>query len=501
LEGFKHFLKIVGIVLACLLGVLVILCVLTAVIPSFYVFGYKFVAGSVNEQQKIIEYLEESAYSLNIHTESYSVDIIADEELEGLIGYSYKGSYFGFANMSSARLIVTEDEKGLNLAMREPSGLVVKSDSKITIHVNPNVVYDLTFISDDGSLCAYDLTLNKVNIISGTGDVLFKAKEIEKSDLETEGGEAEEIPEVKKVQNLSCLNITANDGFYDFSSYDEINVYGTSNISIGNGELKFQDINASLDIRGKNCAFTAKNIVAPNGINMVCSSGTLNASSIDAGASELVLIADKVNVSLQNITAQVGITATSGSIYLKEIVGESIIKTTSANIKVEKAHNNIFATATSGNIVVEKYYMIGQFVTTTGNITVNSLSDFDSTYYSTLASNSGTINFENKVNQSSVTITGEGVAKVKIWNVAQSGKVEHEVFVPNGEASIGIMAYVTDIFRLRLVGQISGSINNLIVYANDEYIYHPANSTNYSNQATFTCTGGVLTFSKLDAQK
>ena len=488
----KQFLKIIGIVLACLLGVLVILCILTAVIPSFYVFGYKFVTGSISEEQKIIAYQNETEYSLNIHTEYYDVDIVADAELEGLIGYSYGGSFLGFANMSSSRLIVTEDGSELNLAMREPSGLLARTGGKLNLYVNPSVAYNLTFISEEGSLRVCDVTLKKLNIISGTGDV-----SIEVSDIEDD----EETLEVPTVQNLECLNITAKDGFYNFSTYDEINVLGTSNISIGDGELKFKDLNSSLNIRGKECSLVATNIVAPNGIDMVCSSGKIVAETIDAGSQEFVLIADDVNVSIQNVKAQVGITATGGGVFLKEITGEAIIKTTTGNIKVEKAHNNIFATATSGNIDVEEYYMIGQFVTTSGDITVNSLSEFNLSYYSTIASKTGTVKFENNINESSVTVTDEGVAKIKIWNVAQSGNIEHEVFIPNGEASIGVMAHITDIFRLRLVGDVVGSINNLLLYANDEYIYHPANSTSYSNEATFTCTGDLLTFSTLDIQQ
>ena len=500
METFKQTLKIIGIVLASLLGVVIILCVLTAVIPSFYVFGYKFVTGSVGEEQKVIEYNSETDYALNIHTGSYSVDIIADPELEGLIGYSYKGAYFGFANMSSARLIVTEDINALNLSMREPSGLLAKTSSKISIYVNPNVVYDLTFRSDAGSLYVYDVALDKVNIIGGIGDVSIEAK-VEEEKTGKKDNDEQETPKVEKVQNLSCLNITANDGTYDFSTYDKINVLGTSNISIGNGELKFKDLNASLNIRGKECSLSATNISSPNGIKMVCSSGNISAQMIDAGTSEFVLIADNLNVNAQNVKAQVGITATGGNVYIKEIEGEAIIKTTSADIKVEKAHNNIFATATSGNIVVEKYYMTGQFVTTSGNITVNSLSELNTEYYSTLASSSGTITFENNFNKSSVSITGKGVAKIKYWNVAQSGNVEHEVYIPNGEASIGIMAFATDIFRMRLVGDVVGSINNLLLYANDNFIYHPVNSTSFLNQTTFVCTGQVLTFSKLDLQQ
>ena len=116
MEGFKQFLKIAGIILACLLGVLIILCVLTVVIPTFYVFGYKFVTGSVEVESKVISYSNETEYSLNIHTNDYNVDILADSELEGLLSYSYNGSYFGFANMGSSRLIVTEGNNELNFS-------------------------------------------------------------------------------------------------------------------------------------------------------------------------------------------------------------------------------------------------------------------------------------------------------------------------------------------------------------------------------------------------
>ena len=497
MEGFKQFLKIIGIVLACLLGVFVLLCVLTAIIPSFYVFGYKFVLGSTRETEKIIDYQEEANLSLNIHTENYSVNLIADKELEGLVSYSYAGSYFGFANMSSSRLIVTEDIGELSFSMREPSGLLIKSGSEINIHVNPEVVYDINFVSDSGSLCVSDLVLNKINIISGTGDVRIETTE--QKDKESENDE-DTLEEIKFVQNLACLNITADDGFYDFSSYDEISVLGTSNISIGNGELKFKDLNSSLNIRGKKCSITADNIISPEGISMVCSDGVVSAKIIDSEMNEIVVISDNLSFSADKVIGQVGITATGGKIAIKEILGDSIIKTTTANISVEKANNNIFATATSGNILVEKYYEIGQFVTTSGNITVNSLSEYNENYYSTIASKNGSVSFENKVNKSSVSITEDGVAKIKIWSVAQTGNVEHDVFVPNGEASIGIMAYATDIFRLRIVGEVSGSINSLIVYANDNYIYHPGDSTEYSNEATFTCNGKFLYFSKLDEQ-
>ena len=66
LEGFKHFLKIVLFTLLGLLGLVIILAILTALIPNFYIFGYKMVAGSSSQDEKIIEYADQTVYKINL---------------------------------------------------------------------------------------------------------------------------------------------------------------------------------------------------------------------------------------------------------------------------------------------------------------------------------------------------------------------------------------------------------------------------------------------------
>lgn len=478
MEGFKHFLKIVGIILLSLLGIIILLAILTALIPNFYVFGYKVVAGSNSQEEKIIEYNEQSNYKINIRCSDYKINIIADEELEGLIGYSYKGSNFGFANMSKARLIEDISDNTLNLSMREPRGAVAKS-GELNLRVNPSVIYDLSLISEKGSFYISGLTLNHLNFVTTTGNIK----------VEGEGG-----------LTIKSLNIKTESGSVDFLSYDSVTIGSTANATLGNGNINLHNLNGSFNIRGKKCSFKADNITASDDFNLICSAGSFTAEDVNLNGKEFILVSEDCKVKAKNIIANVGITQTRGDIEFKIITGETIIKNAGGNITIEKAMSNIFIVGGAGRIFVEEYYKVGQFVSTSGNITAKCLSDFSTNLYSTIATDTGVINFENKVNSSSISVGGKGIVRTKIWQVAQSGDIKHEVYIPNGEASIGIMANATDIFRLRLTGQVDGSLNNLILYANDEYIYHPNIVAGYSNQATFVCTGGTLSFTQLDPQ-
>ncbi len=490
MEGFKHFLKIVLFTLLGLLGLVIILAILTALIPNFYIFGYKMVVGSSSQDEKVIEYAGQTAYKINLRCESYKVNIIADENLEGLLGYSYKGSNFGFANMQKARLIEEVGDNTLNLSMREPTGAVIKNGD-INIRVNPNVTYDLSLISEKGNISVTGLNIEHINFVTTSGDINVKA--IVKENAEGETGTETSL-------TLKSLNIKTESGKVDFLSYDNVTIESVGNITLGNGSLKLNNLNGSLNIRGGKCSFKANNINANDNFNMICASGSFSAGDINLNGKELILVSDDCSVKAKNVVANVGLTLSKGNVEFKTITGETIIKDAEGNISVEKAMSNIFIVGGSGKIFVEEYYRVGQFVSTSGNISVKSVSDYNSKLYSTIATVSGVVNFENKINTSSISVSGEGMVRAKIWNVAQSGEVKHEIYIPSGEASIGIMANATDIFRLRLTGQVDGSLNNLILYANDEYIYHPNKLAGFSDQTTFVCTGGVLSFTQLDPQ-
>ena len=95
------------------------------------------------------------------------------------------------------------------------------------------------------------------------------------------------------------------------------------------------------------------------------------------------------------------------------------------------------------------------------------------------------VDLENNINKSSVSVGG-GRVNIKVWNVAQSGGIEHRVNNIGGTTNFGIMARVEDIMRFQLVGNVSGSIRELELYADDSYIVRP--------------TGGNIHFTQLDPQ-
>ncbi len=478
-ETIFKILKILGITLGILACIFIVLAVVSLIFPSVSYFGYRFIAKNYNSSEVVISSpVPFSSYNINISTTKYGIEIMGSDEVAGVMSYSYTGFHLGVSDAENVKVMRTINGNSLNITVLEPLGLVTSINCKILIKVSSAYSYNISVSTDSAKTTISNVQINHLNGVSKSGDF--------------------SVTHETRQLTMQSLNIITTSGDIDFSALDDLTIQSKSYISALDSKFTFNNLNASLFIRGSKIFFSAKQIDASiNGFEVVCSSGSFVVLAVISGEKDFTIVSDACNIQISNVTGRSSMTTTSGSVNIKDLNSrDCIIRTTSGNVTVKNAADNIFVITNSGNINVEEFYKTGQFATYSGNINVISLSPYDINYHTSISTNSGNVIFENNVNKSMISMAG-GQANVKFWRVAQTGDLEHRINNVNGKTSIGIMAELTDIIRFKLVGTVSGSIRELELYADDSFIIRPTGST-YTAEATFYCTGGQLVFQQLD---
>lgn len=480
-EKSKKILKIIAFILAGLAGLFVVLTIINLIFPSVNYFGYRFIVKNYNTDQiAVTTDFSYTNYNLNVSTSKYSIEIVTDNQLDDGISYSYTGFHLGISDAENVKVLQALNENTINLTVLEPLGLVTSINCKITIKLSSECVYNISVFTQSGNTVISDANINHLNLISSTGDFTLSHQQ--------------------KEASLQSLNVITNSGKVDFSELDEVVINRKSFVYADDTRLLLNNLYGSLVIHANKIDISAKHIDASaHGFELVCSKGSFKAQSLNSGDKDFTIVSDACNININDITGRSSITTTSGHINVSNLnLQDCIIRTTSGNVNINIATDNIFVITTSGNINVKEYYKTGQFATNSGDINVKSLSAFDVNYSTSISTNSGNVNFENNVNKSIVSIGG-GEASIKMWNVAQAGNIEHRINNVNGKTSIAIMARISDIIRFSLMGDVSGNVRELELYADDSFIIRPTGAS-YTDQATFICTGGQLVFSQLDPQ-
>ncbi len=505
MKALKGLFIYIGIVLVIIFLICAMLFGLMYFLPQFRIMGVGVIHNNTSTEGDPIvlsEYADYDNIELSVSSKKLPIYVVPDDEARD-ITYSLSLATFGITfDITEYRIIkdieVKDSTLKISLTTTEPDGWISMSGSAISVTVPSKKSYAIVGNTDSASIYLgtdrMSLPMNRLSISTKTGNLYVREN--------TKNDEPVTL-------DLDSLNLNTDSGKMDFSRIAKVAVSTPIKLSSTKGEFVFNEIDASLDVRGTGVSLTASSIdcnsegftfMSENGAFRV---GTLNSPS----GAENTIITDTCSVNITTLHGKSGIITTSGSITIEEIKDEAILQSTHGAIKVAKANKEINVLTHYGDITVDAYEKTGIFTSKKGNITVNSTGDYEHGIYTQIENVDGKITIVNKANKlrlktlgsSSVTVTFEQVVTGLNPGTEQVPGTTFEHSIVLHEKGSGVVYLPSShsircAFKFMAKGNISGSISGLVdiyegsaVVAKDTYQYYPDNSETSITGSTETC--------------
>lgn len=421
MKALKGLLIYIGIILGIILGIgLILLCVMYFV-PSVRIFGVGVVHYNKVVDDETLSMTDYSSYTdveLNVNSGNINISILPTTEKN--LSYSLKLNIFGISSeiveyRVTKNCVVTDDNiLKINLNVTEPSGWISTNDSVLTVNIPNSKRYSLYTTSSSGDIdigkAGTSVSIYGINVSTVKGGLTI-----------TNLGNGTDT----KTLNLKSLNLTTDDGFFDFSNISQITVEDRVKLIANDGRFKFDNIQASLDISGNGVRLDANSVsCGVQGLNAILKNGYFNISTLScSGGGENSIITDNTSFNVNEISGRTGIVTTYGDIKINKLNGEdgySVIENTNGRVTIGTAQHDIVIRTTMGDITVENYYKSGTFSSKKGNIKVNSRSEYYKGCATDISNEDGKVEVYNYTNRLTINTTGKSRVEVTFGKI-QSG--------------------------------------------------------------------------------
>lgn len=498
MKALKGLMIYVGIVLGIIFAIGVLLFGIMYFAPNFRIMGVGVTHsdGEIEGDPIVLtDYAGYNSIELGLSSNKVPIHVVASTEATN-VEYKLILATFGISfDITEYRVVKDIEVKNstlkVNLSVTEPNGWISMGGSRVEVTVPASKTYALVLNTKSADIKLGDgsspeLSVSKLTVNTQSGDLKYY------KNSKNEGG---------ITLNLGALNLTTVSGEMNFSQVETLNVASQIKLSAERGEFVFNDVNASLDIRGTGVGIKAENInCTADGFTFMSENGQFNVKTLNSpSGAENTIITDTCSINITTLTGKTGIITTSGSITIDEINNEAILQSEHGNITINKANDNLNILTHYGNITVSSYLKNGSFTSKRGNILVNSTSDYMDKVVTYIENVDGNITVVNKVNKlriktlgsSKVTVTFEEVKS----GLAADKTYEHAVELHDkGSAVVYLPAIISDPFKFMATGNISGSISGLgnedymgnTVVAKEEYQYYPNNAQSNQDNSKFS---------------
>lgn len=494
MRALKGVLVYIGIVLAIILVIAMALFGLMYFIPSFRILGVgvTHVSKSIKDEHISISSPSGDSFSsiqLSLSSNKVPIEISASASASD-IEYSLDVSTFGISfDITEYRVIKEVDVSGgvlkISLSVTEPEGWISMSGSGVKVVVPQSKTFALVLNTKSASVTldnkSANLNISKLSVNTTSGNLYYQ-----KNDGET------------KTLSLSALNLSTKSGTMNLSDINTLTVSSPIKINAERGTFKFNNVNASVDVKGTGITLSAESITCKSdGFSFLAENGKLKVGSITSPTgAENSIITETAGVFITTLNGKSGISTSSGTIDIEETNKSTVIQSEHGSVTIKRALDDIDISTHYGDIVVDSYFKNGTFSSKRGNITVNSTSDYVAGYKTKIDNVNGNISVVNKINH--LIITTEGSSKVNVtFEEIKSGLSASTMFVHSirlnekGSGKIYLPSGTTA-YEFTATGNISGVIKGLdsgdvtgsSVTASSSPQYYPSESSKAESETS-----------------
>lgn len=479
MRALKGVLIYIGIVLAIISGIGILLYGIMYFVPDFRIMGVGVIHLTEKIEEDPISFTDYSGYSsvqLNLSSKKIQIQVIPNREVSS-IQYGVDLNEFGIAfDITEYKVIkqveVVDGVLKVNLNVTEPNGWI-SSSSKLFVIVPSAISYDIIARTENANIVLGGddtiLKINRLTIATGNGNL----------ELRNVGND--------NILNLETLNLSTNSGNFYFDSVKTVNVEDKVQINAVNGDFRFDELNASIDVKGSGVSLKASKITTKeDGFKFLSQNGYFKIGILTTPiGAENTIITENCAVEIENIIGDTAIKTVYGNITVNHLTNKAILESTHGNVTIKKALDDISILTDFGNIVVEDYLKNGKFVSRKGNINVKNTGSFADGVYTEIKNTDGNINVDNKINHLIIRTVGRSNVTV-IYREVKSGLSLNNIFKhiveinSQGKCNIYLPAIITTPFRFKAMGNIDGEITGLVpeyggtkVQSSEEYQYYP----------------------------
>lgn len=493
MKAIKGLLIYIGIVLAFIVGIGLILLCAMYFIPSFKLFGVGLVHYAKNSPQEVIVLDDYTGYSdieLSVNSKNIDINIVPTDGEN--ISYKLKQNVFGFSTeiveyKINKQVEVVDGKLQIFLNVSEPNGWIATRDSIAIVNI-PNAEYfKLIANSNVGDISIgnknHNIKLTDLSVTTGSGNLLL-----------TNIGTGENSRDL----TLDTMNLSTTTGMFNLTCIDNLTVNNVVKLSATNGDFRFNNINASLDVTGVGIKLSAKEVICgANGFKFIAQNGYFDFDKLSSPVgAENTIVTENASVAIDEISGKSGIITTYGNVNIGTLKDYTLIENENGKVTIAEALSDIVVKTHFGDINVAAYAKSGTFKSEKGNMDLKSTSDYVAGYFTEIENKDGNINLENKANKLYLKTTGYSNVYLKFLTIAPSASVEHVVSVDKdmGKADIQ-MPINAGAFKFQATGNVSGEMGDN-VEAKNEWQYFPNNSDENvelaENAASFRFTGNII---------
>ncbi|MBE5738249.1 MAG: hypothetical protein E7354_00740 [Clostridiales bacterium] len=499
MKALKGLMIYIGIVFGIIFAIAVLLFGIMYFAPNFRLFGVGVTHANEEIKGEPIEFSDYTGYdSIELSLSSNKVPVIVTASSE-VTDIEYKlvlatfGISFDITEYRVSKVVEVKDSVlKVALSVTEPNGWISMGGSKVAVTVPANKTYALVLNTKSadislGSTTSNELKISKLTATTGSGNLKYIKNEEDENDRNV---------------TLSSLNLTTGSGEMNFSQVATLSVTAPIKLSADRGSFVFNDIVGSLDIRGTGVSFVAENVSCDsNGFTFMSENGKFKVNNLSSpNGAENTIITDTCSVEVVTLSGKTGIITTSGSINIEEAKDDTILQSEHGAIHVNKALKDINILTHYGNITVDSYLRNATFTSKRGNIVVNSTGEYEQGLVTHIENVDGNIEVINKVNKLRIKTLGSSKVTVTFEEVKNSltaaTTFEHSVQLHDkGSAVVYLPAIISEPFKFKATGNISGSISGLgnedymgnTVVADEDYQYYPNNSQTNIDKSSLSC--------------
>lgn len=479
MRALKGVCIYIGIVLAIICGIGIFLYGIMYFVPDFRIMGVGVIHLTEKMEEEPISFNDYSGYSsveLNVSSKKIEIQIVPNREIS-TIQYGVDLNEFGIAFDITEYKVIKQVEVSngvlkVNLNVTEPNGWI-SSSSVFYVNVPSAIVYDVIARTENASVVLGGedtiLKMNKLTVATGNGNL----------ELKNVGSD--------NTLNLETLNLSTNSGNFYFDTVKNVNVQDKLQINATNGDFRFDELNASVDVKGSGVSLKATKITTrEDGFKFLSQNGYFKIGTLTTpNGAENTIITENCAVEIENIVGNTAIKTVYGNIAINNLSDKAILESTHGNVTIKKALDDISILTDFGNINVEEYVKSGKFTSRKGNIDVKNTGDYVDGVYTEIKNTDGNINVDNKINHLIIRTTGRSNVSV-IYREVKSGLNLSNIFKhiveinSQGRCNVYLPAIITTPFRFKATGNINGEITGLVpeyggtkVQSSEDYQYYP----------------------------
>lgn len=507
MSTFKKILKWVGITLGVLIGIVIIIIVLMLIFPDLKIFNHRFVRQKTIESE-IQTYVVDDGqlYNLVANTSSFDIEI-AENDSTNTIDFSYTDTKWGFAEIRSSSLYITQEGNTIEARMLETSGLVFGSGI-LKITLPSNAKYNLNLNTKSGNIKINKADINSITASLNTGKLTWLAQETittaipgevdpANPDIEPEPTYKEEVVNIEDM-SIDSIYIFSKTASLDLSCFKNLTVNKKMLILADSIKLNFDNLTANLYINCTKLNLNVKNFSDSGESQIITKSGNIDIAKLST-TDKATIIGESTNIKLGESNSITYIATTSGNVEITENNLASTIETSYGNVNIAKSNEDITVSTKTGNIVITEYFATAILSTETGNISTHDKGNENAMYFTKITQKTGSINHITENNRVNINSQNGSNITLIVRNMPLNNGIRHNIYNEYGVTNISIMTAEKP-FKVRAVGNVSGELaSSVVMTSNTEYInYIPANFTGSApEQASLNAEGGNIHFTGL----